>query len=89
VPDWQTNPVGQINYAINEDPLGKSYKSKKFNSAAEAADWFTMEFENPADSIKNQYVGSRGGNGNAKLVAEYEKRISQCVVSSSKKVTAQ
>lgn len=89
VPDWQTNPVGQINYAINEDPLGKSYKSKKFNSATEAADWFTMEFENPADSIKNQYVGSRGGNGNAKLVAQYEKRIAQCVVSTTNKVTAQ
>lgn len=87
VPDWKTNPVGQINYAINEDPLGRSYKSRKFATAAEAADWFTLEFENPADSIKNQYVGSRGGSGNSKLVEDYEKRISQCVVASSKTVT--
>lgn len=87
VPDWQTNPVGQINYAINSDPLGKSYKAKKFANANEAADWFTLQFENPADFVKNQYVGSRGGSGNSKLVAEYEKKISQCVVSSSKTVS--
>jgi hypothetical protein len=83
VPDWQTNPVGQINYAIASDPLGQSYKNQKFGSAVEAADWFTLNFENPADSIKSQYVTSLGGSGNSQLVADYEKRISQCVVPSS------
>jgi hypothetical protein len=89
VPDWQTNPVGQINYAISNDPLGSSYKSQKFSSAVDAADWFTLNFENPADSVKNQYVSSRGGTGNSQLVANYEKRIAQCVIPQSKVVGPQ
>lgn len=78
VPDWQTNPVGQIQYAINSDPQGRAFRDREFGSALEAADAWLMDFENPATYIKDQYVSSRGGTGNRELVNQFEQIVSTC-----------
>ncbi len=49
VPDWQTNPLGQIDFALNE-PEGKQYIAQKFPNAGAAAQWFTTNFERPANA---------------------------------------
>lgn len=75
VPDWQTNPTGQIRYAINTDPEGIKFANKSFASATEAANDFTRYFENPRQDIQDQYIN---GGGNAALVESYEEQIAQC-----------
>lgn len=77
VPDWQTNPVGQVRYAINSDPEGVKYANRNFATATEAANYFTRYFENPRADIQEQYIN---GGGNAALVASYEEQVKQCSV---------
>lgn len=79
VPDWQTNAVGQVRYAITTDELGVRYASEtKGYSAVEAANWFTRVFENPRADIKASYIN---GGGNARLVEQYEAQVAECSVS--------
>lgn len=75
VPDWQTNPTGQVRYAINSDPEGVKFAKRSFTSATEAANYFTRYFENPREDIQEQYIN---GGGNAALVESYEAQIAQC-----------
>ena len=75
VPDWQTNPAGQIRYAINSDPEGIKFAQRSFSTPTEAANHFTRYFENPREDIQDQYIN---GGGNAALVSSYEEQISQC-----------
>jgi hypothetical protein len=75
VPDWQTNPTGQVRYAINSDPEGVKFANRSFTSATEAANYFTRYFENPREDIQEQYIN---GGGNAALVSSYEAQIAQC-----------
>jgi hypothetical protein len=78
VPDWATNPAGQIRYAINSDPLGQQFAKENFSTAVEAANYFTEYFENPRDDIEYKMLNG----GNAELVALYEDQIKQCSDSS-------
>lgn len=71
VPDWQTNARGQIEYAINQDPLGVQYANRDFTSSVEAANWFTNNFEIPAN--RAQYTSP--GGYNESVVAELEQTI--------------
>lgn len=48
VPNWQTNWRGQIDYALSE-PEGRKYISQGFASPSDAARWFTINFERPAN----------------------------------------
>lgn len=75
VPDWQTNPVGQVRYAINSDPEGVKFANRSFSTPTEAANYFTRYFENPREDIQEQYIN---GGGNAALVESYEAQIAQC-----------
>lgn len=71
VPDWQTNARGQIEYAINQDPLGVQYANREFTSSVEAANWFTNNFEIPAN--RAQYTAP--GGYNESVVSELEQTI--------------
>jgi hypothetical protein len=75
VPDWQTNPTGQVRYAINSDPEGVKFANRSFATATEAANYFTRYFENPREDIQERYIN---GGGNAALVTSYEAQIAQC-----------
>ena len=75
VPDWQTNPTGQVRYAINSDPEGIRFANKSFTTALEAANDFTRYFENPREDIQEEYIN---GGGNAALVSSYEAQVAQC-----------
>ena len=78
VPDWETNWKGQIDFALQEQEA-KKFLDKKFNSAAEATEYFTRKFENPAD-VDNQVAKrvklledkSLNFQGNPETVAEWE-----------------
>lgn len=48
VPNWQSNWRGQIDYALSE-PEGRKYVSQNFASPSDAARWFTVNFERPAN----------------------------------------
>lgn len=60
VPDWQSNPRGQINFMFKQDPLGKQYAARSFSSNLEAANWFTNRVEIPLN--KASYTGPGGYN---------------------------
>lgn len=60
VPDWQTNPRGQINFMFKKDPDGKVYASRSFSSNLEAANYFTNRVERPLN--KAGYTGPGGYN---------------------------
>lgn len=67
VPDWRTNWKGQIDYALDVDPLGQQYKSLKFGSSSEASTWFVSKFERPADlpgqtSLRGSYASRIDGS---------------------------
>jgi hypothetical protein len=47
VPDWQTNWMGQVDFALNE-PEGKAYQAQQFANPAAATTWFKDKFERPA-----------------------------------------
>lgn len=48
---WQTDWQGQLNFAM-QDPRGQQYKSLKFKSPAQAAHWWTVNYEKPANTTK-------------------------------------
>lgn len=50
VPDWRTNWKGQIDFALSE-PAGQRYSSMSFRTPEEAARWFTINFERPANMV--------------------------------------
>ena len=60
VPDWQTNPEGQLVYTFNQEPTGVRYRGLEFGSSLEAANWFTNEFERPRD--RASYTAPGGYN---------------------------
>lgn len=60
VPDWQTNPRGQINFMFTRDPQGVAYKNRSFSSSIEAANWFTNRVEIPQD--RASYTAPGGFN---------------------------
>lgn len=46
--DWDKNWKRQIDYALRE-AAGKEYSTKQFKTAADASEWFTLNFEIPKD----------------------------------------
>lgn len=46
---WQTNWQGQLDQALNSGP-GRTYVTKKFSSPSEAASWWVINYEKPADT---------------------------------------
>jgi hypothetical protein len=46
---WQTNWQGQFDFAL-QSSTAKSYLSKRFASAGEAASWWVINYEKPADT---------------------------------------
>lgn len=60
VPDWRTNPRGQINYMFKTFPDGKNFLRKSFSSNLAAANDFTMKVERPRD--KDKYTAPGGYN---------------------------
>jgi hypothetical protein len=48
---WQTNWQGQLDYAM-QDSRGQQYKSLKFTSPGQAAHWWTVNYEKPANTMK-------------------------------------
>jgi hypothetical protein len=46
--NWQTNWKGQVDFALSE-PAGRQYAGMKFSSPAQAAEWWTINFEVPAN----------------------------------------
>lgn len=60
VPDWQTNPRGQINFMFKQDPLGKNYAAKKYATNLEAANDFTNRVEIPLN--RASYTAPGGYN---------------------------
>ena len=68
VPDYATNWKGQIDYALKED-AAPQYLQKQFSSPQEAADWWMLEWERPADEIKYD----KGPKIHAQYLASLEK----------------
>lgn len=56
--NWATDWKGQIDFALSE-PAGREYLAKRFKSAEDAAQWFTINFEVPAN--KYSVAASRAG----------------------------
>jgi hypothetical protein len=81
VPDWRTNPVGQIRYAILSDPEGRTFANFEAgkNDAVAAANHFTQNFEDPAPEKQVEYI--QGGK-NAQEVAKMESTVAQCSTNS-------
>lgn len=48
VPDWRDNWKGQIDFALTEK-YGILYKEATFDSPKQAAEWFMVNFERPAN----------------------------------------
>jgi hypothetical protein len=71
VPDWQTNPEGQLVYTFNQEPTGVRYRGLEFGSSLEAANWFTNYFEIPA----NRASYTAPGGYNSRIVEELEASI--------------
>lgn len=46
---WQTNWQGQLDFAL-QDPRGQQYKATKFKSPGEAAHWWVVNYEKPANT---------------------------------------
>ena len=57
--DWDKNWKRQVDYALREG-AGKQYLNKQFKTAADASEWFTLNFEIPDD--KEQKAKDRIGN---------------------------
>jgi hypothetical protein len=60
-PNWKTNWKGQIDFALSE-PAGRQYTSMTFRSPQQAAKWFTLNFEIPANKVakandRSRYAG--------------------------------
>lgn len=55
---WKKNWTGQIDFALSE-PAGKEYLRKQFASPHEASEWWTRNFEKPANV--DQEVSVRKG----------------------------
>jgi len=68
VADYKTNWKGQIDYAINES-VGPQYLKMNFKSPQEAADWWMLKWENPAEDIKYD----KGPKIHAQYLASLEK----------------
>jgi hypothetical protein len=49
--NWQTNWQGQLDFAM-QDPRGQQYKSTKFSSPGEAAHWWVVNYEKPANTMQ-------------------------------------
>ena len=56
--DWATDWQGQIDFALSE-PEGREYLNTKFLSAMDASQWFTRNFERPANA--SQQASARVG----------------------------
>jgi len=46
---WQTNWQGQLDHALSSGP-GREYVARSFNSPAEAASWWVINYEKPANT---------------------------------------
>jgi Phage tail lysozyme len=46
---WQTEWQKQLDFALSKD-VGKSYMSQKFSSPGDAAAWWVINYEKPADT---------------------------------------
>ena len=57
-PNWKTNWKGQIDYALAEQP-GQQYRSIKFRTPEQAARWWTIYFERPANKYAQANIRSR------------------------------
>lgn len=71
VPNWQTNPSGQIGYMFNNDASGVAYKNRSFSSSLDAANYFTNNVEIPA----NRASYTAPGGYNSRIVGDIEKSI--------------
>jgi hypothetical protein len=54
VPDYKTNWKGQVDYAIQQDPLTKAYLSKQFDTPEAAAEWWLVQWERPLESLRDE-----------------------------------
>lgn len=55
--NWQKNWQAQLDYALNE-PAGKQYSSLKFTNPQQAAQWWTINFEIPANKYAQANIRS-------------------------------
>jgi hypothetical protein len=55
--NWQKNWQAQLDYALNE-PAGKQYSSLKFTSPQQASQWWTINFEIPANKYAQANIRS-------------------------------
>jgi len=52
---WQTNWQGQLDFAM-QDSRGQQYKSTKFSSPGEAAHWWVVNYEKPANTMQQASI---------------------------------
>jgi len=71
VPDWQTNPSGQIDHMFKSDRAGVNYKNTNFSNSLDAANYFTNKVEIP----QNRANYTAPGGINDRLVRKYESQI--------------
>lgn len=46
---WQTNWQGQLDFALSKN-VGRQYMSQKFKTPGDAASWWVINYEKPADT---------------------------------------
>ena len=59
--NWQKNWQAQLDYALSE-PAGKQYSSLKFTSPQQATQWWTINFERPANMYAQANIRSASAN---------------------------
>ena len=59
--NWKSNWKGQIDFALSE-PAGQQYKSLKFTSPEQATQWWTINFEIPANKYAQANIRSRSAS---------------------------
>jgi hypothetical protein len=59
--EWQKNWQAQLDYALSE-PAGKQFSSLKFTSPQQAAQWWTINFEIPANKYAQANIRSASAN---------------------------
>lgn len=68
VPDWEKNWKGQVDYAIDKDPMTKPYINRTFQTAEDASSYWTTKWEIPADKYEK-------AKERLAYVEEYQKTI--------------
>lgn len=90
VPNWQSNWRGQIDYALSE-PEGKKFISQAFATPGDAARWFTVNFERPANmeqKAQERAAIAEGGGASMNKFAVTSGKPSSTFIAETPKSTA-